>query len=237
MTATKPERTIAIGDIHGCIHALEAIVEAVAPGPSDLVVCLGDFIDFGRDTRTVIDTLLDLGGRCRLVPLLGNHEEMLLAALGNEQLQETWLLAGGVATLDSYRIGGGIGDIPRAHLDFIRSCRDFFETEHHVFVHANYDPDKPFPEQPGYLLRWALLDEHDARPHRSAKTVIVGHTEQPGGEILDLGFVQCIDTHCHRLGWLTALDVTHGQIWQSSRWGVLRQSWQEHLAPPESARP
>ena len=35
--------------------------------------------------------------------------------------------------------------------------------------------------------------------------VVVGHTEQRTGEILDLGFLKCIDTFCHGGGWLTAL--------------------------------
>ena len=34
--------------------------------------------------RDIIDVLLDLSMRCRLVSLLGNHEEMLLAALVSE---------------------------------------------------------------------------------------------------------------------------------------------------------
>ena len=60
------------------------------------------------------------------------------------------------------------------------------------------------------------------RPHHSGKTVIVGHTEQRDGEILDLGFAICIDTACWKHGWLTALEVRTRQIWQASRWGNLR---------------
>ena len=33
------ERHIALGDIHGCVHALEAILEVVEPTPRDLIVC------------------------------------------------------------------------------------------------------------------------------------------------------------------------------------------------------
>ena len=45
------------------------------------------------------------------------------------------------------------------------------------------------------------------------------------GEILDLGFLVCIDTNCARGGWLTALDVGSGEgadaIWLASRgWRV-----------------
>jgi len=52
--------------------------------------------------------------------------------------------------------------------------------------------------------------------------VIVGHTEQRDGEIIDLGFTACIDTACWRYGWLTALELPSRQMWQASRWGRLR---------------
>src|SRR5262249_47793301 len=86
VSVTRPEgvmagRTIAIGDIHGCPDALAALLDAVAPGREDTVVTLGDYIDRGPDSRRVLDRLIALAGRCRLVPLLGNHEEALLSAL------------------------------------------------------------------------------------------------------------------------------------------------------------
>ena len=71
-------RTIAIGDIHGCSAALDALLDAIRPRPEDTIVTLGDYIDRGPDSRGVLDRLIDLGRRCRLVPLLGNHDQMLL---------------------------------------------------------------------------------------------------------------------------------------------------------------
>ena len=67
-----------------------------------------------------------------------------------------------------------------------------------------------------------LLEPAEMLPHGSGKTVIVGHTEQPDSEVLDLGFVVCIDTACWRHGWLTALELPSRQLWQASRWGLLR---------------
>ena len=32
-----------------------------------------------------------------------------------------------------------------------------------------------------------------------------------------------IDTACWRYGWLTAIDVRTGEVWQASKWGVLRE--------------
>jgi hypothetical protein len=71
-------RTIAIGVIHGCSAALDALLEAIGPRPDDIIVTLGDYINRGPDSRGVLDRLIDLIRRCRLVPLLGNHDQMLL---------------------------------------------------------------------------------------------------------------------------------------------------------------
>ena len=73
-------RIIAIGDVHGCSAALAALVQAIAPTPLDTLVFLGDYIDRGPDSRGVLEQVIALAERCIVVPLLGNHEEMLLAA-------------------------------------------------------------------------------------------------------------------------------------------------------------
>lgn len=215
------ERVIAIGDIHGCAKALDALLDCIAPQPQDLLVCLGDLIDTGDQSAAVLDRLIKLRDECQLICLLGNHEEMLLGALDSPRILESWLVCGGIATLNSYFFGADLRVVPAEHLTFLRSCREYFETDTHLFVHANYDPQLPLKETPTYTLRWELLDEIPA-PHQSGKRVIVGHTEQRNGEVLDHGHVVCIDTAVCGYGWLTGLDVQSGQIWQTNRWGAVR---------------
>jgi serine/threonine protein phosphatase 1 len=43
-----------------------------------------------------------------------------------------------------------------------------------------------------------------------------------GGEVLDLGFLVCIDTDCSRGGWLTAFEARSGAILQRNQAGRLR---------------
>lgn len=136
----------------------------------------------------------------------------------------TWLGMWGAATLDSSGRARDLSLVPDAHFDSLRSCLDFHETEDHIFVHACYDPDLPMGEQPGELLRWEALRDGVPEPHVSGKTVVVGHTSQKEGEVLDLAHLMCIDTYCHGGGWLTALDVNSGEVWQADRGGVLRRS-------------
>jgi serine/threonine protein phosphatase 1 len=163
-----------------------------------------------------------LEGRCRLVPLLGNHEQMLLEARSGLH-PTTWLGMGGLATLASYGPGHDLSLIPQAHFEFLEGCLDYNETDTHIFVHAGYDPDLPMGQQPADLLRWGALRDGIPGPHRSGKAVIVGHTSQKGGEVLDLGHVTCIDTFCYGGGWLSALDVRTGEVWQADRGGSMRE--------------
>jgi serine/threonine protein phosphatase 1 len=217
-----PSRTIAIGDIHGCSAALRALVATIQPTADDTLVPLGDYVDRGPDSRGVIDLILDLEKRCPVVPLLGNHELMLLDAVHNPRDLAPWLECGGDTTVRSY--GGRLGNMPPEHLEFIHRCKRYFEIPTHFFVHANYAADIPLDEQHDLLLFWEHLHFHFPAPHDNGKTAIVGHTAQKTAEVLDLGHVICLDTYCHGGGWLTALEVESGKIWQADREGRLRSS-------------
>jgi serine/threonine protein phosphatase 1 len=207
-------KTIAVGDIHGCSTAQAALMRAISPGPNDTVVTLGDAIDRGPDTREVIEQLLRLAECCQLVPLLGNHEEMLFAALEGRDDLAFWVHFGGDQVLASYGIDHPRW-IPRAHLDFLKSWQPFHETESHIFVHANCQPNLPLEQQSWSVLLWEELDLGKASPHCSGKTVVVGHTRQEE-DILDLGFLICLDTGSGFGGWLTGLDVDSGHFWQAN---------------------
>ncbi len=215
-------RLIAIGDIHGCIAALDAILTAISVQADDTLVTLGDYVDRGPDSKGVIDRLISTGTQCNLVPLLGNHEEMMLDVVRDGQPPYRWLQYGGVETLDSYRFAGDMDVISSEHRDFFASLLDYYETDEHFFVHANYDPHLPLAEQPRQLLRWQKLTDSTPAPHCSGKRAVVGHTHDQGGEIFDIGHLICLDTYCYGGGWLTALEVNSGEIWQSNKAGELR---------------
>lgn len=225
------ERIISIGDIHGCATALATLIDAIQPTELDTIVFLGDYIDRGPDSKGVLDQIIALGQRCSVVPLMGNHEEMLLAVLAGGQSEiKFWLTFGGAAALASYgwkgrpdlRTADVRSLIPREHISFVKRCRNYFETAHHIFVHAYYDPDRPLNEQYWQGLRWMSLPSVPV-PHCSGKVAIVGHTPQRSGDILDLGCLKVIDTLAHGGGWLTALEVETGRrVWQSNEAGELK---------------
>ncbi len=213
-------RTIVFGDIHGCAEALDALLDVIEPMADDRLIMLGDYVDRGPDSRAVLQRILSLADRCQLVPLLGNHELMLMRALESMEQLIFWLGYGGQQTVDSY--GGDPHQIPREHIDFMRSCQLHFETDTHIFVHANYQHDQPLNEQPEDKLLWTHLSQSLPPPHYSGKKVFVGHTPQVSGDIMDLGYLACIDTCCYGGGWLTAVDVDSGELWQANSDGQLR---------------
>ncbi len=217
-------RLIAIGDVHGCVHALDAVLQSIAPTSDDQLVFLGDLVDQGKETREVLERVIALKQECDVVLIKGNHEEMMYAARENEKALRYWENCGGVATINSYRFGGTFADIPAEHWELLDSCVPFHETDEFILTHANYLADQAMAEQPEYTLRWELFDQAKERPHFSGKTVVVGHTEQKDAEILDLGFAMCIDTVCWKYGWLTAIDVAAREVWQASRWGMVRDA-------------
>src|SRR5438270_3455841 len=124
-------RLLAIGDIHGCVRALDAILEMVRPESGDLLVFLGDYVDRGPNSRGVLDRLIALRDRCRCVFLRGNHDQMMLDARDNYSAQEEWLHCGGRATLDSY--SGTLDDVPDGHWRFLEDAQPFFEADTHFF--------------------------------------------------------------------------------------------------------
>ena len=213
-------RTIAIGDIHGCAQALAALIDAIGPTKNDVIVTLGDHVDRGPDSRGVVDLLIELVEHCQVVPLIGNHEAMLIDSIESADSFEFWLRCGGRETLDSY--GGSLSLVPPMHLAFFHGCRRYYETDSYFMVHANYDANLPLDQQPDRLLLWEHVVYTMPPRHQSGKTAIVGHTPQSSGEILELDHLIGIDTYCVGGGWLTALDIDTRQIWQADRDGQLR---------------
>lgn len=217
-------RTFAIGDIHGYTDALNGLLDAIRPTEGDTLVLLGDYIDRGPDSRGVVERLVRLESECHVIPILGNHDQMALdIAEGDTSLFLDWLRFGGEMTLDSYDCASP-ADFPASHLDFLRRCVPWHESEQNIFVHASYIRELPMEQQPAEVLRWDSLRYRLPGLHCSGKKAVVGHTSQKTGQPLELDYLICIDTWIYGEGYLTALDVDSGKIWQVDQLGVLRDS-------------
>ena len=218
-------RILAIGDVHGCAFALEALLRAVKPSRDEFLVFLGDYVDRGLDSAGVLNRLVRLAETHRVVALRGNHEQMMMDARGGDGELALWLSCGGEATLMSYCPFGDHGtlaDVPDEHWDFLdERCVDWHETEEHFFVHGGAVPDRPLAKQPPLVLRWQTF--RDVKPHRNGKVMVCGHTAQEDGVPKSLGYAVCVDTRAYDDdGWLTCLDVASGAYWQANERGETR---------------
>jgi serine/threonine protein phosphatase 1 len=211
---------LVIGDIHGCLTALETMFQVVAPSSKDLIVTLGDYVDRGPDSKGVINYLLEKKQTHNLFHLMGNHEIQMIRALETKQNCERFLsgLCGGRDTLDSY--GGSFEDVPSEHWEFIKSAALYHELDDHILVHAGVEADLPVNQQD--LETYYYQRFYSQRPHHSGKTVVCGHTIQ-GDLPTNLGYAICLDTCAYGGGWLSALDLESGVIWQANEDGKSRR--------------
>ena len=219
-------RTLAIGDIHGCLEPLLTLWKTLDPQPEDHIIFMGDYVDRGPDSKGVIDFLIEQSKHLRIDCLTGNHEEKFLMSRVDPDDLEHWLpIWGGQETLDSYG-PNGLEDIPQEHWDFLLSNKAYVETDSHIFVHAYAMADVPMEQQLPYTMIH-LKFNHPLygfpKPHVSGKTLIVGHTAQKSHDPLNIGHAVCIDTDVGRGGWLTGLHVETGKYHQSNFAGEVRE--------------
>ncbi|HMO17262.1 MAG TPA: metallophosphoesterase [Oligoflexia bacterium] len=80
-----------IGDIHGNLDALTRLIESKEVSPVGHLIFLGDYIGKGRNSKEVIDFLLELSRERKCTFLLGNHEVMLMSLLRCNPVQ--WSLS------------------------------------------------------------------------------------------------------------------------------------------------
>jgi hypothetical protein len=71
----KSGRTIIVGDVHGCLHEAEDLLEYVHFGEGDALYFLGDLLSRGPLPEGVLELVRRTGGR----GVRGNHDDSLLA--------------------------------------------------------------------------------------------------------------------------------------------------------------
>jgi serine/threonine protein phosphatase 1 len=142
-----------IGDVHGCLDALEAVVSQVV-SRVDSLVFLGDYVNKGKQSREVIQFLIDLkiSGRVPCKFVKGHHDAAFLAALVDGKI-DAFLRMGGAATICSY-VDAPRGDllaqvraaVPFAHVNFLRSLVPHIE-ERGVYAAHDVGPKEVAAEE------------------------------------------------------------------------------------------
>ncbi len=169
------KRLFAIGDIHGCFDSLKELVEnKIQLQKVDKLVLLGDYIDRGDKSKEVLDFIIDLQDtEFDVVPLMGNHEAMLLDAYENEKNISKWIQNGGNETLKSFEINSA-NDIEPKYIRFFKSLKYYYAFENYLFVHAGFNDDALNPFTDYYSMLWKCNKTY-TNPLLSDKTVVHGH--------------------------------------------------------------
>ena len=192
------QRVYAVGDVHGCLdrltalHALIAEDLAARPIGAPVLVHLGDLVDRGPDSAGVI-ALLSAGTPIADLPtidLMGNHEQMMLAALFAKDIgpASLWMDNGGEPSLLSWNVPRGAGlpmwadHIPPRHLQFLRDLKVSHRIGPYFFVHAGLRPSVPLPRQTVNDMLW-IREPFLSYTGDLGVVVVHGHTPRAEPEI------------------------------------------------------
>lgn len=193
MTTVPNTRYYAIADLHGRFDLLEKALKAIAkdvetcPTPGGhKIITLGDYIDRGKQSKEIIDKLIDQQDGCQmgsnLICLKGNHEDIMVQTLLQPLDINWWVGNGGGKTLESY---GSIypystGWVNEEHIKWMAALPLYYETPKQVFVHAGIPNEGPLEDQDKEKLIWMLYGKDDAGGWRR-KHVVHGHHQFEDG--------------------------------------------------------
>ncbi|HVJ91949.1 MAG TPA: metallophosphoesterase family protein [Labilithrix sp.] len=247
-------RTIIVGDVHGCVDELRALLDALAFTTGDRLVFVGDLVVRGPDSLGVLDIARTTGA----LVVRGNHEQRLLEW---RKARESWIRGESIAR----------PPIGKVHRDLARALRpvdwSLLEStplwidlpEHDLrVVHAGIDPDVAFErQQPATLMRIRTVLAPDGRRgqrhalwgtrYTGPPHIVFGHNAAPGLQLHR--WATGLDTGCVYGGRLTAMVLESGQRVPGSvpaRRELLasqpaRRVWyvpdQQRSATPSRARP
>jgi serine/threonine protein phosphatase 1 len=210
------ERLIAIGDIHGCFDQLQILIEErIKIRKSDRLILLGDYIDRGIKIREATDYIIGLIEKgFDVIPLIGNHESMMLDSIDDSANLSGWFMNGGYETLYSFGVESP-DKLGEKYLDFFRNLEYYYIQEKFIFVHAGFKDEISDPLKDKYHMIWSRRETY-SNPFFSGKVIIHGHTPIPYSvcrEDVESGsrFIN-IDTGCvydepGGYGHLTAIEV------------------------------
>lgn len=226
-------RTIAIGDIHGGLLALEQLMQRVEPNNTDRYIFLGDYVDGWSHAMETIDFLISFAETFDCIFIRGNHDYLAHQYLKKKEQNQMWLASGGASTVASYAQISATKK--KEHLRFFKKLTNYhIDAENRLFVHAGFTNDEgpryEFFEQQVFWDRtlWEMahslnptLTPDDAKYPKRLKLfheIYIGHTPTTRiGQENPANFANLwnVDTGAAFKGKLSAIDVASKQVWQS----------------------
>ncbi len=207
-------RLLIIGDVHGCVRELEKLLKTLNPQKEDQILFLGDLINRGPDSKTVLSMARTLNASS----LLGNHEYRLLKHIHQP----------GSIILRSYE-ANLLDNLDSDDWNYLSSMVLWFEqpNEKRLFVHGGFLPKVPWHQQSAEIVTHIQTIDKQGIPRRRGEIpdavfwtdlwdqepfVIYGHT--PRQKVVKTKTTIGIDTGCVWGGHLTALILPEFEIVQ-----------------------
>ena len=205
--------TYAIGDIHGRLDLLDALLakveaDAVGRGAAAKIVFTGDYMDRGPASRGVVERLLAGPRRAqdRFVPLRGNHDHLFVEAvtIGTGLPDWAWQLY--THTVESYgltleTLAGRDAEL-RRHATYLASLPLTHDDGRYLFVHAGIRPGVLLSRQSDEDLMW-IREDFLGHKGQLPRRVVHGHTIMGDRPVVTPNRIS-IDTGAYRSGVLTA---------------------------------
>lgn len=155
MSTQETSDILFVGDIHGCLEPLEALLRKAAYQPDrHRLICVGDTLNRGPQSYAVLQMLYRLGAEA----VRGNHEEGLLRAF-RTATPPTWL--------DPSRDCLDLAQAPDLDrwLEWIEHWPLFIASPDWIAVHAGLHPLLPPEETPAsFLTRVRICDATGQMP-------------------------------------------------------------------------
>lgn len=174
-------RFVAVGDIHGYVNTLQALLLQLELLPGDTLLTVGDHISKGPGSKEVIDCLLQLReSGIRLIPLMGNHESMFIDSLREwttEKALSQSFPSGFIDDAYAYRCipsngfqavcsSYGWGQqpeswlLPQSHREFFASIKTHHIERNCLFIHAGLGREASEKETVEEAINTQLQDPH-----------------------------------------------------------------------------
>jgi serine/threonine protein phosphatase 1 len=226
-----PDGTVVycIGDIHGRADLLRDMAQRVEADMKSrsfdraVTVFLGDYIDRGLGSRQVVEQLASSAWPTPIIPLLGNHEDFVMAFLDDARILDFWRGQGGLATLNSYEVdvsaalagrdfatvqAAFLAHFPQHHRDFLQALKVSEVIGDYFFCHAGVRPGVTLDRQNRDDLL-TIREPFLSSTIEYGKLVVHGHTPALAPEIRPnrIG----IDTAAYATGRLTCLILEKDQ--------------------------
>jgi len=169
-------RTIVVGDIHGCYDELQLLLTKADFGADDRVIAVGDLTVKGPKSREILELFSQDN---RFSSVVGNHDLALVNYWKGESVN---LKPSQMKTIKELVAGG------KQLLEYLTALPGYIELENHIVVHAGVRPNIPLPNQViEDLVELRTLGpdrtDRDGKPwyqeYNGDKVVLFGHWPSP----------------------------------------------------------